>query len=345
MKAAAENLIRNDLLANTTAIPGLRFRRFAGEADFPAMLAVFNAAWQADHDERVGTLEWLKTEYHPVPNFDPYQDSLLAEVDGEMVAVSQTRWWAERNNPFLYLDSYGLIRPDWRRKGIGRAMLHLNEAHLRETADRLQQKYPRPEWVYAYQSSASNFQPGSHALLLSEGYQSVREGNIMVRPDLDNIPDLPLPAGLEVRPVQPDQIRQIWDASQEAFRDHWGYADPTEEDYQNWLTSPEFQPELWQVAWDGDQVAGMIMNFIMPEDNKTFQRKRGWTEGISVRRPWRRIGLARALLARSMKMHRDLGMTETALGVDVENPNGAFKLYASMGYQTIRVNTVYRKPF
>ena len=343
MNAPDENLIHADLIAPVPTIPELRFRRFRGEADFPALLRVYNAAWLADHEERVGTLEWIKTEYHPVPNFDPYQDALLAEVNGEIVAVGQSRWFVERNNPRVILDTSGAIHPDWRRKGIGRALLHLNEAHLRETAERLQQKYPRPGWVYAFFSNANNFMPGSHALLKSEGYQPIRLGDIMVRPNLDDIPDLPLPAGLEVRPARPEDYRQIWDASQEAFRDHWAYTDPTEEDYQNWLTAPDFQPELWQVAWDGDQVAGMIMNFIMPLDNETFQRKRGWTEGICVRRPWRRMGLARALLARSMKMHRDLGMTETALGVDVENPNGAFKLYSSMGYQTIRIHTTYSK--
>ena len=180
-------------------------------------------------------------------------------------------------------------------------------------------------------------------MLKSEGYTPARYGFMMLRANLENVPDLPLPPGLEVRPVRPEQYRMIWEASAEAFRDHWGYVEPQEEDYQGWLGGKEFQPELWQVAWDGDQVAGMILNYIDPDENKTYQRKRGWTENICVRRPWRRKGLARALLARSIKMHRDLGMTETALGVDAENPNGARQLYESMGYETYRTMTTYRK--
>ena len=43
------------------------------------------------------------------------------------------------------------------------------------------------------------------------------------------IPDCPLPEGLEVRPYQPEHLRKIWDASNEAFKDHWGYiAEPWE---------------------------------------------------------------------------------------------------------------------
>lgn len=325
-------------------IHGLRFRRFAGESDLPAMLAIMNAAWKTDQAERIGTLDELKNDLLPSPRFDPFQDLLIAEVNGEMVAHSQTQWRAELAEPNCLFSSYGFIHPVWRRRGIGRAMLHQNEAHLREIAARLQDKYPRPAWTYHFVSNATNFQPGNQALLKIAGYQPMRQSYIMRRPDLENIPDLPLPAGLEVRPVRPEQYRQVWDASQEAFRDHWGYAEPSEEDYQGWLNWPLFQPDLWQVAWDGNQVAGMVQNFINPVDNSTFGFKRGWTEGISVRRPWRRLGLARALLARSLKMHRDLGMQETALGVDAENPNGALQLYTSMGYQTLRVTTIFRKP-
>jgi len=48
-------------------------------------------------------------------------------------------------------------------------------------------------------------------------------------------------------------------------------------------------------------------------------------------------------LARSMKLHRDLGMTQTALGVDTENPSGALQLYESMGYEVVSRSTTYRK--
>ncbi|MBN1247017.1 MAG: GNAT family N-acetyltransferase, partial [Anaerolineae bacterium] len=61
-------------------------------------------------------------------------------------------------------------------------------------------------------------------------------------------------------------------------------------------------------------------------------------------RPWRRQGLARALIARSLAIHKAQGMTETALGVDALNPNGALQLYRSMGYVQTKKYTVYRKP-
>jgi ribosomal protein S18 acetylase RimI-like enzyme len=165
----------------------------------------------------------------------------------------------------------------------------------------------------------------------------------MVRPLDEPVPDFPLPSGLEVRPALPEQYRQIIEASDEAFQDHWGHVPLTENMIQEWMDGPEFQPELWQVAWDGEQVAGMVLNYIRHDENERFDRKRGYTEDISVRRPWRRRGLATALLARSLNLLKERGMVEAALGVDTENPSGALQLYERLGFERLRTMTNYRK--
>jgi mycothiol synthase len=188
---------------------------------------------------------------------------------------------------------------------------------------------------------------GLAAMLEKTGYQPVRYGFDMVRPDLENIPDTPLPEGLEVRPVLPEHYRAIWEADTEAFRDHWGFVEPGEEDYQAWLADKTFfQPELWQVAWDiaTDQVAGQVRTFIDHEQNQLYHRQRGYTEFISVRRAYRRRGLARALIARSLRAQKQAGMTESALAVDSENLSGATRVYEDCGFRVVKRNTVYRKP-
>ena len=129
-----------------------------------------------------------------------------------------------------------------------------------------------------------------------------------------------------------------------AFRDHRGYVEPTEEDYQQWIENPNFDPSIWKVAWDGDQVAGMVLNFINEKQNTEYNRKRGYTENISTRRAWRKRGIARALLTQSIRMFQEMGMEETALGVDTENPSGALNLYLSVGYKEERRFLMYHKP-
>jgi mycothiol synthase len=146
--------------------------------------------------------------------------------------------------------------------------------------------------------------------------------------------------------VKPEHVDLIWAAAQEAFRDHWGYSEDewSFEHLRSWQESPTYDPSLWQIAWDGDQVAGMVQNFIDRAENEEYGRQRGYTEGICVRRPWRRQGLAKALIARSFHLLKGLGMTEAALGVDAQNPNGALQLYKSMGFQIDKRHTTYQKP-
>ena len=230
------------------AIAGLTFRHFRGEEDYPQMVAMINAAKQADDIERSDTVEDLRQNYAHLVNCNPYQDVLIAEIDGQMVAYSRLYWFIDEWSKVRIYSSFGFLRPEWRHKGLGGAMLHYNQAALRAIAS----QHPQDMERY-YQSFAQDTEIENEALLKSEGYKPVRHGFSMVRPDLENIPDLPLPEGLDVRPVLPEHYRTIWDADQEAFRDHWGYVQPTEDDYQSWMAHRNFQPDLWQVAWAGDE--------------------------------------------------------------------------------------------
>jgi len=101
---------------------------------------------------------------------------------------------------------------------------------------------------------------------------------------------------------------------------------------------------LWRVAWDGDEVAGQVRSYISTEENERHGRLRGYTEHISVRRPWRRRGLARALIAASFPLLRARGMTEAALGVDTENTSGALRIYEGCGFRPVTRSATYRKP-
>ncbi|MDH5521860.1 MAG: GNAT family N-acetyltransferase, partial [Acidimicrobiia bacterium] len=184
---------------------------------------------------------------------------------------------------------------------------------------------------------------GLAALLEERGYTQVTYGASMVRPDLEDIPDAALPAGLEVRAVEPDHLRTIWEADREAFRDHWGESEWTEENWKWFLEFPYRDESLWKIAWDGDEVAGQVKSFIDREENEAFGRERGWTEFISTGRKWRRQGVARALICESLRELKDRGMTEAALGVHVENPNGAYHLYESLGFSIVHRFGTYHK--
>jgi mycothiol synthase len=322
------------------AIAGLTLRGFQGEQDYPKMVAVLTASKEADHLEDVDTVETLTNQYAHLVNCDPYRDMLFVEIDGQTVGYARVYWAAAVDGNRIY-EHVGFLQPQWRGRGIGRAQLQFCEQRLRAIAGEQATGQPR-----FFQAVAMGTQGAKIRLLERAGYTPARYFQEMVRPDLENLPEAPLPAGLEIRPVRPEHYRAIWDADAEAFCDHWGNVPHTDEDYQTWQGQAEFQPEVWKVAWDvaTDQVAGIVQACILAEQNAKFQRRRGWTEGICVRRPWRRRGLARALIVESLRALKARGMTEAALGVDTENLSGALRLYEGLGFRAVQRNMVYRKP-
>jgi mycothiol synthase len=325
-------------LAAPPAMPGLALRAFRGDEDFPGMLAVKNAAEAADGVDQPVSLEDFAHVYRHLQNCDPATDMVIAEVGGEMVAYGRVYWWEEyararRYQPFCF------VAPEGRGRGLGAAMLAHGEARLREIAAGHPAGGER-----TFEVQYNDQETGAAALYAAAGYVSVLHGADMVRPDLEDIPEAPLPPGLVVRPPHPDEVRRVWDAEVEGFQDHLGAAPPGEEGYRQFLDDPYFDPSLWRVAWDGDEVAGQVRNFINAPANQATGRKRGYTENISVRRPYRRRGLARALLVQSLHAVRERGMEEAALGVLTENLHGAFRLYESVGFRVVRSWTTLRKP-
>jgi mycothiol synthase len=141
------------------------------------------------------------------------------------------------------------------------------------------------------------------------------------------------------------QMRQLFDADVEAFLDHWGGFDATEEAFEQFLADPDYQdPELFVVAWDGDEIAGSVTNVINARENAELNRLRGLLDSVSVRRPWRGRGVGYALVMRSLQLLRERGMTSAWLGVDAENPNGALRLYEKAGFAVDTRAAAYRKP-
>lgn len=318
-------------------IPGLTFRSFRGEVDYPLMVAVMNACNEVDRMEYNESVDDVALAFSHLTHCDPLTDMLFAEVKGEPAGYSRVFWKDERDGPRLYT-GLGFVTPTWRRRGLGSRMLQWNESRLQRIAAEHPQDTERVLQVWT-----TDAVPGAMALFEASGYHVERVMVEMTRPIDAPLASHPMPDGLEIRSAGPVDYRAVWDAWEEAYRDHWGYAPRSEKDYVAWQESRLFQPKLWRVAWDGDQVAGFVLNYIDRRRNEWIGTRRGYTQDVFVRRPWRRRGLARALLTESVSMFAYMGMAETYLGVDTENPSGANVLYESLGYRPSRKHLVYRK--
>lgn len=325
-------------IARGAAIPGLRLRPYAGEADLPEMVRITNAEAAADGLHHRTTVQEMASHYgHPSDAFQPERDVTIAELDGRVVGHAN-REVVDTTDGFREYRSDGEVDPAFRRRGIGSALLAENIRRHRERAasDPTNRERILGSWSWERQV-------GDGVLLESAGFEPARWFFDMVRPNLEDIADRPLPAGLELRTIDRSLARKVWDADVEAFEDHWGGFDSSEEHLQRWLDNPNMDLSMWVVAFDGDEVAGGIINVIDREQNAAVGVERGWLQSVFTRRPWRRRGLATALIAASLRVLRDRGMTSAALGVDADNPSGALGLYEGLGFAVDSRATAWRR--
>jgi len=320
-------------------IAHLTFRAYRGESDYPAMVEIMNATARADGLEYNETVDDITRLFAHLANCDPQKDMIFADVGSRAIAYGRVFWRDEITGLRLYT-SLGFIDPQFRRRGLGRVMLAWNQARLAEIA-----QTHDPALEKAYNAYAVDTSPGAVALLEAAGYKMARRFAEVVRP-IDPPPSpAPLPDGLRVVPAEPAHYPAVWAARAEAHADHWGFIPPARGDYERWQAERRFQPHLWKIAWDGDEIAGAVLNHVDVQRNAWAGKRRGYTQDVFVRRPWRRRGVARALLTESLAMFRQMGMEETLLGVDTTNPSGAHLLYADVGYRPVICHLHYRKPF
>jgi ribosomal protein S18 acetylase RimI-like enzyme len=99
----------------------------------------------------------------------------------------------------------------------------------------------------------------------------------------------------------------------------------------------DFDPSLWIIAWDGNQIAGYSLC--------RFRMGIGWVGSLGVRRPWRKHGLGMALLLQSFHEFHQRGMNTIGLGVDASNPTGATRLYQKAGMNITAEYVIYEKEY
>jgi len=320
-------------------IDGLVFRRYKDKSDYSVMSSVGKSSWEADGVENIETEEELANEYDNLSNRDPSSEVVIAEVMGEPVAYG--RIWPEPDSSGeLVFWHIAHVVPERRKTLLRLAIFRFNEMQIRFIAKN--QPWPRKTSFGAWALDEPN---DWREMVLAEGYSPVMHFYEMIRQNLEGIPDNPLPEGLELRAAKPEHYPEIWNARKEALREKPWFVESRydREHYELWLNWSTFMPDLWQVAWDGDRVVGMAENHT-PLENQAFDRKRGHTQILFVLPRWRRRGLAKALLAKSLVMMRERELEEATLDVETQNTSGEMQLYESMGYRVARKYAHYKKP-
>lgn len=181
--------------------------------------------------------------------------------------------------------------------------------------------------------------------LESYGFELVRHFFRMVI-ELNQEPQTPLvPTGLAIRPIHLEsELRTALLAMDDGFSDHWGHVQrPVDEVMEQWKhhieNSTDFDPTIWFLAVDGDEIAGVCRCSNKVNEDSGM----GWVNQLCVRKPWRRQGLGMALLLTGFNVFHQRGKERVGLGVDASSLTNATRLYEKAGMHVTRQYDTYEK--
>lgn len=298
-------------------------------SDLEAVTQLIYDVCAADGDTAVAvTADELKHEWE-TPGFDLAQDAFVVQTsDGRIVGFEEFNNGHE--HAILHTDGY--VHPDFKGRGIGTTLLRMIEQRARQ-----EMKLAAADVRVVLRSITDVHDLVGLELYRNEGYQPLRY-HWRMEIVLNEPPAEPkFPAGIELRPfIKGEHDVPVWQAQNEAFRDHWGSHEVTLDEWRHSrFGDPEFDPTLWAIAWDGDEVAGFSLN--------RYRMGNGWIRTLGVRRPWRKRGLGEAILLHSFGEFYKRGKTTIGLGVDAQNPTGATRLYQKVGMYAASEFVTYEK--
>ena len=294
--------------------------------DLKAVHNVITTSDLAYHGSADMTLDELRTDWLS-PEFSLQRDAwLIAGPAGQVVGYASV---GDREHARIYSEI--LVLPEYSQLGLQDALL----AQLQQWAQG-QVPQARPDVRVAISCFVAQNDELGALSLQRHGFKEIRRSwNMEIT--MNEAPAEPeWPTGISVRTFRPGDERVVFDTDEEAFKDHWGHMPGNFERWIHWTVQREkFDPTLWFLAYEGEQIAGISLC--------TYRDELGWVDTLAVLRPWRRAGLGKALLQHSFGEFYRRGTRTVGLGVDAQNLTGATRLYERVGMHVVRVYINYEK--
>ncbi|HZQ08395.1 MAG TPA: GNAT family N-acetyltransferase [Anaerolineae bacterium] len=311
--------------------------------DIPEVYRLLDTVNRVDDNDYAETEQDLEQQFED-PWSDPARDArIVRTVRGTLAA-----WLRVFVNPKPTQEKlafvFGEIVPEERGKGLEEECVEWMEAHARERLAEIGEA----ENARALPGVIRTLMPGSAEkaiqLYREHGFEHVRTFYKMQRDLHEPIPDIPLPPGLTLRTYGEDIDEQLREASNEAFRDHWGHLEVTAEEWHPFVIDVSgVRRDLILVVMDGDEVAAYCINRIKANENEQLGIRRGWISELGTRRAWRKRGIASALLCETMRRFRAEGLDWAGLAVDSDSWTNALALYERLGFKTYKTRISLEK--
>lgn len=315
----------------------LTIRPYQGELDLQPIANLLNTCEAFDREDIYHSVAGLQFEFSH-PKFDPTQDlRLWQDSNGQLLAFAQL-WIPDESVSVSDGHLWFSVHPTYRNQGLESEVIAWAETRIRQVA----QLRDLPAQLMV---GCRDYQRDRIALFEKHQFSYERCFLRMQRSLSEPIPAAQLPEGFQLIDGNNDIDPTAWvDLHNQSFIDHWNFHALTIEEVKHYLNHPNYRTELDLVAVAADGTyAAFCYAHIDEDDNQQRKCQEGWISMLGTRRGFRRLGLGRALLLSGLQRLRDAGMETALLGVDVQNPNQAYRLYESVGFRKLLTTFLYSK--
>ncbi|HEY9292058.1 MAG TPA: GNAT family N-acetyltransferase [Microlunatus sp.] len=314
------------------------------EAELPEVSALMIAIEHFDEPAERHTLEELQEAFAEFGAEPEHNARIGRDPGGSVVAYGWVHPFIADVDPRrVFLD--GGVHPGWRRRGIGHQLLDWELARAAEWDAQTRSPEHGPLQLMVPVEEKLIDRAG---LVTDRGFTPVRwfaDMSLKFDDLASGLPPVPELAGIRLEPFRRQASEAVRHAHNEAFSDHWGSQPVPQVRWRERLAASSTRSEWSWVAVDAEsgEVAGYAMNAAYPQDWDFQGFREGWTDRLGVRRKWRNRGIAKTLLIASMHSFAGAGLDGAGLGVDTDNPSGAFGLYTRLGYHRGETQVMYAR--
>lgn len=295
--------------------------------DFPAVVELVVANELASAGRSTLGADFVSGEWS-LPGFNLGTDAILAA--GKTGAVAgYVQVVLEAPN---VVDSWGVVHPAHRSRGVGAALFDRIEQRARELLAGVD------EPVFRHKATAGDL--GASAILRSRGMRRVRHfWHMEIDLTAAVIASRAGASQIEVTGIDPDKdLPAVHAILDEALAGHWG---ERRAEFEPWIeeqrSTPGYDPTLWLLAaYDGEPAGALTM---------TRAQDGAWIDYLGVLPAYRGCGIGGALLRNAFAACLERGMARVLVSVDSDNASRASTVYERAGMRQVAGWDVWERSF
>lgn len=310
------------------------FRNFHDVRDYYYMAGVHWDSYLTDKLDPLSTLDCLPCAQEIEllinrDNCDPTKDIIIVEKNNKIVGYSYIQGWKEREKSYLF-SHFPYVIPRYRKHQLFNQLVSWAEESIKNRIKKI--KHISNIYIGSY---ASGGEMEKRIVLSNFNYQLATLLSEMILKNNQNITILQSSPEFKLREALKTDLEDIYKLNMKIYSNKRMTRAPNKQSYKHFIESAEKNLSLSYVVQHNNSIVAFLLTKVT--------KGRGEIMDLSTDPRYRKLGLATALLNKSLIKFNKIGIQEIRLHTIDKKTNVAKKLYEKFGFKHYKNHYRYRK--